>query len=96
LQPHGLLKPIQDTHRDECFHYLAFEEMARWIDGDGQFQPHLEARACVRTLREFLVKTTGVQAMGPEGKPLVTSDGGLGPLFDEFDLGVTVLRDMPT
>jgi hypothetical protein len=90
MQPQGLLKPVEDTGKDETFHQLAFTEMASWLALDGTFKEGLDDKACVKTLRKILSATTGVRAFEGAAPSTFTSDGGLGPLFRRYGLEVVV------
>jgi hypothetical protein len=95
IQPQGLLKPVRDTELDETFHERAFAAMTTWVTPEGQFDPKLDAKTCMGKLREILVATTGVEAFGPQGRPIVLTDGGLESLFAKHEMPVIVLRDVP-
>jgi len=92
LQPQGLLKPIRNTELDELFHQRVFGEMASWLDSDGAFVAGLEAKTCLRKLREILVTTTGIQQYRGRAVPMVYTDGGLGDLFAKHNIKIEVER----
>jgi hypothetical protein len=91
LQPLALVKEIKDTQLDETFHHLAFAQMAKWVQANGELNPNLDAKAGMSVIRKLLIDTTGIQGVGFRGGHIqVQTDGGLGPLWKKYGLHVQV------
>jgi hypothetical protein len=88
LQMENFSRELHRKLLDETFHEAAFQEMAGWFS-DGTLDPKLDARACAQRLVELLPRSG--KDIGNLDSPLVITDGGLGKLFSECGISVTVV-----
>lgn len=93
---------IRRIRCEEQFHQEAFEAMAGWVDGQGEgFREH-SSQECAEILYDLCRRNLSTEAvygrsiiLGPKGDEhdlRMVSDGGLGGLFAQHGLAITVVK----